>query len=77
MVGREPGIGDAPGQDVEILVVRDEPVEPHLLHHLGGGTVGSGDVLDGNDWPGMLGGWRRRELEPALAPLLAQAPAGR
>ncbi len=32
-------------------------------------------LLDGNDWPGMLGGWRRRELEPALAPLLASPPS--
>lgn len=30
-------------------------------------------LLDGDDWPGMLGGWRRQELEPALAPLLAVA----
>jgi len=28
-------------------------------------------LLDGEDWPGMLSGWRRAELEPALAPLLA------
>lgn len=37
-----------------------------------------GSVLDGNpEWPAALDGWRRRELEPVLAPLLAQAPAGR
>ena len=28
-------------------------------------------LLDGDDWPGPLSGWRRAELEPALAPLLA------
>lgn len=28
-------------------------------------------LLDGEDWPGMLSGWRRSELEPVLAPLLA------
>lgn len=28
-------------------------------------------LLDGHDWPGPLGGWRRNELEPALGPLLA------
>ena len=28
-------------------------------------------LLDGGDWPGMLSGWRRAELEPVLAPLLA------
>ena len=28
-------------------------------------------LLDGKDWPGQLSGWRRAELEPALAPLLA------
>ncbi|HST43589.1 MAG TPA: ribonuclease D [Luteimonas sp.] len=27
-------------------------------------------LLDGDDWPGPLAGWRRRELEPLLAPLL-------
>jgi ribonuclease D len=27
-------------------------------------------LLDGEDWPGMLAGWRRAQLEPALAPLL-------
>ena len=27
-------------------------------------------LLDGEDWPGMLSGWRRAQLEPALAPLL-------
>jgi ribonuclease D len=31
-------------------------------------------LLDGEDWPGLLGGWRRDQLEPALSPLLA--PAG-
>lgn len=31
-------------------------------------------LLDGDDWPGVLGGWRRQQLEPALTPLLA--PAG-
>ena len=29
------------------------------------------------DWPAALAGWRRRELEPVLEPLLAQAPADR
>jgi len=28
-------------------------------------------LLDGKDWPGQLSGWRRAELEPALASLLA------
>jgi ribonuclease D len=28
-------------------------------------------LLDGDDWPGMLGGWRRAQLEPVLAPMLA------
>ena len=28
-------------------------------------------LLDGHDWPGALSGWRRRLLEPRLAPLLA------
>lgn len=28
-------------------------------------------LLDGRDWPGALAGWRRAELEPHLAPLLA------
>ena len=28
-------------------------------------------LLDGEDWPGALSGWRRRQLETALAPLLA------
>ena len=28
-------------------------------------------------WPAALEGWRRRELEPVLAPLLAQAPVDR
>ena len=27
-------------------------------------------LLDGDDWPGPLSGWRRAQLEPALAPLL-------
>lgn len=31
-------------------------------------------LLDGQDWPGALSGWRRAQLEPALAPLLE--PAG-
>ena len=31
-------------------------------------------LLDGEDWPGVLSGWRRSQLEPALAPLLE--PAG-
>ena len=31
-------------------------------------------LLDGEDWPGLLSGWRRGQLEPALAPLLQ--PAG-
>ncbi|AKC85477.1 ribonuclease D [Pseudoxanthomonas suwonensis] len=30
-------------------------------------------LLDGGQWPAPLQGWRRRELEPALAPLLAPA----
>jgi ribonuclease D len=29
-------------------------------------------LLDGEDWPGVLSGWRRTQLEPALAPLLEQ-----
>ena len=28
-------------------------------------------LLGGHDWPGALAGWRRAELEPRLAPLLA------
>lgn len=28
-------------------------------------------LLDGHDWPGALAGWRRHQLEPRLAPLLA------
>ncbi|MGH8032603.1 MAG: ribonuclease D [Luteimonas sp.] len=28
-------------------------------------------LQDGQDWPGALSGWRRMQLEPALAPLLA------
>ena len=37
-----------------------------------------GAALDGDTaWPAALEGWRRRELEPVLTPLLAQAPAGR
>ncbi|WP_162435188.1 ribonuclease D [Pseudoxanthomonas koreensis] len=31
-------------------------------------------LLEGGDWPPALQGWRRAELEPALAPLLAPAP---
>ncbi|MCA1714533.1 MAG: ribonuclease D, partial [Gammaproteobacteria bacterium] len=31
-------------------------------------------LLDGDDWPGVLAGWRRVQLEPHLAPLLH--PAG-
>jgi ribonuclease D len=31
-------------------------------------------LQDGEDWPGALAGWRRRELEPQLAPLLAALP---
>ena len=31
-------------------------------------------LLDGQDWPGALSGWRRAQLEPSLAPLLE--PAG-
>ena len=31
-------------------------------------------LMDGGDWPGMLGGWRRQQLEPALSQLLE--PAG-
>ena len=27
-------------------------------------------LLDGDDWPGPLAGWRRAQLEPTLAPLL-------
>jgi ribonuclease D len=30
-------------------------------------------LMDGDDWPGMLDGWRRAQLEPTLAPLLAEA----
>jgi ribonuclease D len=35
-------------------------------------------LLDGDDWPGALSGWRRGQLEPRLAPLLPSAggPAG-
>jgi len=29
-------------------------------------------LQDGEDWPGPLGGWRRAQLEPTLAPLLAR-----
>ena len=37
-----------------------------------------GSTSDGDpDWPAALEGWRRRDLEPVLAPILAQAPAGR
>lgn len=28
-------------------------------------------LMDDGDWPGMLSGWRREQLEPTLAPLLA------
>ena len=28
-------------------------------------------LQDGEDWPGALSGWRRTQLEPALAPVLA------
>jgi ribonuclease D len=28
-------------------------------------------LQDGEDWPGALAGWRRTQLEPALAPVLA------
>ena len=30
-------------------------------------------LVEGADWPGALSGWRRAQLEPALAPLLAEA----
>jgi len=30
-------------------------------------------LVEGADWPGALSGWRRTQLEPALAPLLAEA----
>ena len=30
-------------------------------------------LLDGHGWPGTLGGWRRAQLEPVLAPLLPTA----
>lgn len=30
-------------------------------------------LLDGDDWPGPLAGWRRTQLEPALGPLLPSA----
>ena len=37
-----------------------------------------GSAIDGKlAWPAALQGWRRAELEPVLAPLLAQAAAGR
>ncbi len=32
-------------------------------------------LLEDGSWPDALQGWRRRELEPVLAPLLAAAPA--
>ena len=32
-------------------------------------------LLDGHDWPGALAGWRRGQLEPRLAPLLAAGAA--
>jgi ribonuclease D len=31
---------------------------------------------DAADWPGPLSGWRRKQLEPILAPLLPPAPGG-
>lgn len=30
-------------------------------------------MVEGADWPGALGGWRRGQLEPVLAPLLDRA----
>jgi ribonuclease D len=33
-------------------------------------------LLDGKDWPGPLSGWRRAQLEPALAPLLPPTGGG-
>ena len=30
-------------------------------------------LVEGADWPGALAGWRRTQLEPALAPLLTEA----
>jgi ribonuclease D len=33
-------------------------------------------LQDGEDWPGALAGWRRSELEPRLAPLLAPTGNG-
>jgi ribonuclease D len=35
------------------------------------------DAPAGEDWPGMLAGWRRTQLEPALAPLLASLAGAR
>ncbi|HRF83219.1 MAG TPA: histidine phosphatase family protein, partial [Pseudoxanthomonas sp.] len=32
-------------------------------------------LLESGQWPPALQGWRRAELEPALSPLLAPAPA--
>ena len=32
-------------------------------------------LLESGQWPPALQGWRRDELEPVLAPLLAPAPA--
>jgi len=32
-------------------------------------------LLDGQDWPGALSGWRRAQLETRLKPLLEQPPA--
>ena len=32
-------------------------------------------LQDGQDWPGALSGWRRRLLEPRLAPILSMPPA--
>src|SRR5690606_21255259 len=34
-------------------------------------------LLDGEDWPGVLSGWRRAELEPSLSPLLEVAGEAR
>lgn len=36
------------------------------------GSAGTGAV----EWPGPLSGWRRAQLEPVIAPLLAAVPAG-
>ena len=32
-------------------------------------------LLESGQWPALLQGWRRAELEPVLSPLLARAPA--